>query len=521
MLRRFNSLSIRLILIAILSTGLVVALATVGWRAISRLLAINESIAEAEDQENRLLTIQTLSYQVLANPESSPALLSQIRLLRGDFDQAQRALYQQYTTQQSDAAIAQVTATMHDTDTRWAATEDLLAAFATTPDRTRQAELLPDIEASITITNVYANRTSEAFAAVAERERRNVLWTAAIVGVLTLASTGLILSLLVDVLHEMRGLTNIAHAFSIGDYSLRASTSGLNEIATVGQTFNQMAASIQQREAALRGSNVTLELRVHERTVELETAMMAAEEASRLKSEFLANMSHELRTPLNAIILFTESMMAGMLGEINDRQLDKLTRVQVNSKRLLGLINDLLDIARIEAGRIEVVNEPFSVRDLALTLKAQTESLAEKNGLDYRLHIDPALPALLIGDAPRIEQIAKNLISNACKFTKQGSVDLYFRASGADTWEIAVTDTGVGIPPHALDFIFDEFRQVDGSSQRAFGGTGLGLAISRNLARIMDGNIRVISTLGEGSTFTVTLPLMTPESEPAKEITHA
>jgi signal transduction histidine kinase len=139
------------------------------------------------------------------------------------------------------------------------------------------------------------------------------------------------------------------------------------------------------------------------------------------------------------------------------------------------------------------------------------ESLAEQRGLGLVVRVDPQLPTVLLGDAGRIEQATKNLLSNAIKFTKEGSVELALHANGGDVWEIVVTDTGIGIPPHALEYIFDEFRQVDGTSQRAYGGSGLGLAITRNLSRIMGGDIRVTSTVGQGSTFTITLPVSLPE----------
>jgi signal transduction histidine kinase len=166
-------------------------------------------------------------------------------------------------------------------------------------------------------------------------------------------------------------------------------------------------------------------------------------------------------------------------------------------------------VTRIEAGRVDIVQEPFSPSDLASNLSAQMAVLAEQSRLKFETRIDPNLPGKLIGDPKRIEQVVVNLLSNAFKFTEEGSVILEMKSSLYDkTWTISVIDTGVGIPPHALDFIFDEFRQLDGSSKRAFSGSGLGLAITRHLSRMMDGKVAVVSKLGEGSTFTVTLPLV-------------
>lgn len=241
-----------------------------------------------------------------------------------------------------------------------------------------------------------------------------------------------------------------------------------------------------------------------------------AKEAVRLKSEFMSTMSHELRTPLNAITGFCGIMLEGMGGKIDDEARHMLERVQSNSERLLLLINEVLDIAKIEADRIELASEPLSTRDLAKRWKAQVHVLAENKGLSFDTMIDPTLPETFYGDPERITQIATNLLSNAFKFTESGGVELRLK-SGQSTWQIEVHDTGIGIPPHALNYIFDEFRQLDGSSTRVFGGSGLGLAIVRKLCLLMGGNVRVSSTLGEGSTFTVTLPLIKqPEAlEPA------
>lgn len=241
---------------------------------------------------------------------------------------------------------------------------------------------------------------------------------------------------------------------------------------------------------------------------ELITANHVAQESIRLKSEFVSTMSHELRTPLNAILGFCGIMLEGMGGEFDDEGRRMLERINANSSRLLILINEVLDLAKIEAGRMELVNTAFSPTQLAESWRQQTHILAEKNKLDFIVEVDPELPTILYGDAERLTQIGVNLLSNAFKFTEVGSVKLLFKRQ-EDNWLIQVVDSGVGIPPHALNYIFEEFRQVDGSSKRVYGGTGLGLAIVRNLVRIMRGQVKATSELGEGSTFTVTLPIIT------------
>ncbi|HQE18503.1 MAG TPA: ATP-binding protein, partial [Aggregatilineales bacterium] len=180
---------------------------------------------------------------------------------------------------------------------------------------------------------------------------------------------------------------------------------------------------------------------------------------------------------------------------------------------LLRLIDDILDISKIEAGRVELVRRPFDLETFMANIENTIRRQAEAKNLTLTVSVDSNLPREIVGDKQRLEQIVLNLASNAVKFTEQGSVTISTRRSGEDEWEIVVEDTGIGIPPHAQEIIFEKFRQVDGTSRRAYGGTGLGLAITRELAMLMDGNVRVKSKPGEGSTFTVTLPLLTPEKE--------
>jgi signal transduction histidine kinase len=276
-----------------------------------------------------------------------------------------------------------------------------------------------------------------------------------------------------------------------------------NEIGQLAMAFNEMADAIQKRETALREQAETLRV-----------ANARAEEAARIKSEFLANVSHELRTPLNVILGFSDMMLLGIDGALNEKQHHKVERLRENGARLLVLINDILDLSRLEAKRVELVNKPFAPRALADRLATQATVLAAQKQLEFKQTIAPDLPTTLIGDEKRVEQIALNLLSNAAKFTETGSITLEMGAKADDhSWQIRVTDTGVGIPPHALDLIFEEFRQVDGSPTRAYMGTGLGLAIARNFARLMGGNITVESELHAGSAFTVTLPLVLEEAK--------
>lgn len=242
---------------------------------------------------------------------------------------------------------------------------------------------------------------------------------------------------------------------------------------------------------------------------DLRAAKRIAEENSRLKSEFLSMMSHELRTPMNAIEGFTSIILNRMAGtDYNPKTERYLGKIQANSKRLLGLINDFLDLSRIESGRLELAYLPMSPETMAQNWKDNLSSLAEKKGLEFEVLVDPNLPTTMYGDEESLSKIAINLLGNAIKFTDEGSVSLALaRQNGHMVME--VHDTGMGIPPHAREYIFDEFRQVDMSSKRQHGGTGLGLSIVQKLANAMGGTVTLQSEIGEGSTFTVTVPIHT------------
>lgn len=248
-----------------------------------------------------------------------------------------------------------------------------------------------------------------------------------------------------------------------------------------------------------------------EANVELKRATALAKENARLRSEFLATMSHELRTPLNAIRGFCGIMLNGMGGEIDDDARHMVTRIEDNGARLLALVNDVLDLSRIEAGRMEAQNVTFNPHQLAQSWHDQMSALALEKHIAFTVNVRHDMPTALIGDPERITQVAINLLANAFKFTHEGSVSVEVVPHG-ELWRITVTDTGIGIPQHALNYIFDEFRQLDSSSTRQYGGSGLGLSIVRNLTRIMEGTITVTSEVNKGSTFTLLLPMTHAEN---------
>jgi len=227
--------------------------------------------------------------------------------------------------------------------------------------------------------------------------------------------------------------------------------------------------------------------------------------ASRAKSEFLANMSHELRTPLNAILGFTEIMLDELYGEVPGSLREPLVDIQTNGRHLLRLINDVLDLSKIEAGRLELGVSEYSVQEIVDVVHASLKSLAFEKGLTFGARVPPEIPTAR-GDGRRLTQCLLNLAGNALKFTRQGRVEIDVRLD--DGWlTYRVTDTGIGIPKEEVENIFAEFRQVDTTITREYGGTGLGLSITKRLVEMHGGRIGVESELGKGSTFFFTVPL--------------
>lgn len=285
-------------------------------------------------------------------------------------------------------------------------------------------------------------------------------------------------------------------------------TGKVKEILSIGADITQQRAA----EQAIRNLNASLEKRVAERTAELKKALVRAESADKLKSAFLATMSHELRTPLNSIIGFTGIVRQELAGPLNVEQKKQLGMVRSSAHHLLELINDILDISKIEAGQLQMRPSSFDIKESILRVCELVRPLATAKDIAILSEIPDDLPSML-GDQRRIEQIVINLLNNAIKFSDEGEVILEISMlSGAEditgrAVEIRVSDRGIGIDPNDLKELFQPFRQLDTGLTREHEGTGLGLAICRRLANLMGGNIQAESTPGQGSTFTVILPL--------------
>jgi signal transduction histidine kinase/DNA-binding response OmpR family regulator len=280
-------------------------------------------------------------------------------------------------------------------------------------------------------------------------------------------------------------------------------------LASQAQLEDQQA-ELEQTNAQLEEQTASLEAQRDE-LARAQTSLKAQsnelEQASRYKSEFLANMSHELRTPLNSLLIMARLLADNRHGNLSAEQVRFAETIETSGNDLLTLINDVLDISKIEAGRLELEPQTITMASLSHKLTASFAPTAEKKGLTFRIDSAPGAPEAIETDGLRLEQVLRNFLSNAIKFTERGEVAVEIRPAGSGQVTFTVRDTGPGIAAEQHEAIFEAFRQADGGISRKFGGTGLGLSISRELAQLLGGQIRVESTPGEGSAFTLELPV--------------
>ena len=325
------------------------------------------------------------------------------------------------------------------------------------------------------------------------------------IGLLLLA--GLVLSMLASLylarrmVEPIRAIQAGAARIGVGQLEQRIEVHTGDELEALSEQFNKMAVDLKE-------SYSGLERKVEERTRDLEVA-------NRHKSEFLANMSHELRTPLNAIIGFSEVLQERMFGEMNEKQTEYIDDIHGSGKHLLSLINDILDLSKIEAGRMELDLATFSVPEAIGNALTLIRERALRHGIELTASIDPAVGEIS-ADERKFKQILLNLLSNAVKFTPEGGRIAVAARPGGGLIEVSVTDTGIGIAPKDQEAVFEEFRQVGQDYTRKAEGTGLGLALTRKFVELHGGKIRLKSEPGKGSTFTFTLPL-----EPARSVAAA
>jgi CheY-like chemotaxis protein/putative methionine-R-sulfoxide reductase with GAF domain len=306
---------------------------------------------------------------------------------------------------------------------------------------------------------------------------------------------------------------------------LKASNEELEE---QGRALLQSQTTLENQQAELEQTNVQLEeqtqmlegqkeslLRAH-RSLEINAEELAR--ANRYKSEFLANMSHELRTPLNSSLILSQILSENKTGTLTQEQVQYARTIHSSNNDLLELINDILDLSKVEAGQVDVEAEPVSVAGVLEPLRQLFEPVAREKGLAFHVGVSSDAPAVFVTDAKRLQQVLKNLLSNAFKFTERGEVVLHVASGAGDRMVFSVRDTGIGIPEQQQGVIFEAFRQADGTTSRKYGGTGLGLSISRELARLLDGEIRVQSAAGLGSTFALDISANLPAVAGSRQV---
>ncbi len=321
------------------------------------------------------------------------------------------------------------------------------------------------------------------------------------------------------------------------EYSLALSTA-YRETSTLLAESQTLTQKLEKQSEALGVTNEKLEHKarllieqnrdIEIKNEEIEFARRGLEEkaaqlalSSKYKSEFLANMSHELRTPLNSMLILSRLLAENDSGALAEREVEFARTIHSAGGDLLSLINDILDLSKVEAGRMELDLAPVALADVCRDAERAFRHVAEQQGLSYEIEIDPALPASIVSDEQRLRQVVRNLLSNAFKFTDQGGVSLSIGRGPAAVITFTVSDSGVGIPADKLKLIFEAFQQADGTTSRRYGGTGLGLSISRELARLLGGDLQVQSELGEGATFSLQLPLHGSVTEPTLEYADA
>src|ERR1700733_11825870 len=300
------------------------------------------------------------------------------------------------------------------------------------------------------------------------------------------------------------------------EYSL-ALSSAYDEVRATNDELHENARQLAQHNRDIELKNEEIELA--RRGLEEKAAQLAL--ASKYKSEFLANVSHELRTPLNSMLLLSRLLVENESGSLSEREVEFARTISSAGEDLLALINDILDLSKVEAGRMELDLVPVSLADVCADVERAFRPLANDKGLSFAIELDPVLPPSIVSDQQRLGQVLGNLLANAFKFTQEGGVRLSIGYPVSDRTSLhsdllreadrviafTVTDTGIGIPDDKLKAIFEAFQQADGSTSRKYGGTGLGLSISREIAHLLGAEIQVESSPGEGSTFTLYLPV--------------
>jgi signal transduction histidine kinase len=375
------------------------------------------------------------------------------------------------------------------------------------PHNAEEKEAYGDLKEKDLMAVVKISIPTDAIEAGIQFNRAMLMATALATALLIMSGSYLIVRYVI--VKPVKHLKEVSDAISAGELNVRSEIQTGDEFEDLSHAFNRMLRNLVSMQDRWRKVNADLDRKVDE----LAQANMALYESNRLKSDFLATMSHELRTPLNSILGFSDVLLSG--EPLTDKQQRWVRNVQSSGERLLNLINDILDLAKIEAGKMHLRLEEFSLPDVCEALLNMFRPLAEKKNIDLRAQLEPGIP-MVRQDLVKLQQILSNLLSNAIKFTPEGGRVLLKAEADVGYMILTVSDTGVGIAPDEQDLVFEKFRQSGSALTREHAGTGLGLSIVRELSKLLGGEVTLQSELGRGSTFMVRLPLQRSE-EPRLE----
>ncbi len=489
MTRWRNSFRFQLLAAMGLLALMLVAALFFGLRAVNS-AANNQAIVNLIGQQrtNALLIDTTFSRleQPLSETERA-GILQLIETLVANFDQGQQAL------RFGDATLGVVAienssavALFEELDARWIMLRSLIEASLLEQDDPAASPYAAIHDPALTV-YTFADRLARAISIVVQQETSLTQQIATTIGILSAFFVVVALFIINNLTRSVSSLASAADQLGQGDLTTRAAVGNVDEIARVGQAFNAMAEQVEQR------------------LIETQAARHRAEQSDKVKSSFLASMSHELRTPLNAIINFTRYVAKGSQGPVTSEQKETLDEVIDSAKHLLNLINDVLDMSKIEAGSLKLFLEPsVELSALLQTALSSGRALVQDKDVIIESDISADLPTIS-ADRQRLLQILLNIMSNACKFTQHGSVSVSARPHG-DEVIFSIADTGPGIAPEDQEAVFTPFKQTD-TGLRQGGGTGLGMPITQSLVQAHGGRIWIESTVGKGSTFFVAIPI--------------
>ena len=494
----------------------------------SRAAAARSAAMTTALEEYFELSTLTTEYLVYHEPRAERQWMSKHRALG-------ESLYALVPAQPSDAAVIdRIRANHAEAVGLFARIADTHARTDADPDVVREAEDRLTARLLVTMQTLVSDATllgRHAADAALEAQARSLMTSAA----MAMGAIALLLAIsvwsLTEYLRPLARLQAAVHAVGRGDLDARSGVVRSDELGELAVAFDRMVGELQESyemlrdevqerrmaETALQEYRDHLEQLVDERTEELLRVNEDLVTATRAKDDFLTAMSHELRTPLNSIIGFTEILLQRLPGGLNNEQERQLTMVRDSGRQLLALIDDVLDIARINAGRISVAPAEFSLRNAVDRVVEMMYPMADAKDLSLTVIYAEGAPETIVGDRGKVDQILLNLLANAVTYTDRGSILVTVRPDGAGRFAVDVADTGLGIAREDLERIFEQFYRAHHDLAATHPGTGLGLPVSRRLAEALGGSLSVVSEVAKGSTFTVVLPVDGAHPAPDRE----